>query len=129
MYRRKGGVYRMKGLKLQPGSLLLENPIFDPPKTLTVLGCDATARPGKGGVVAAELRGLGKILLVSKDDFRKRSCRDAKERVSSSLPGPSRGGPKEEVVKANFLGASSSIPVLPRQGYLWGGEGNFHPVA
>lgn len=55
--------------------------------------------------MAVGLRGLGKTLLVSKEDFRKRSCRGAKDRPSSSLPGPSRGGPEEEeVVKAIFLG-------------------------
>lgn len=65
-------------------------------------GCNAS---GKGVLVAAGLRGLHKTLLVSKEDLRKRSCRDAKDRVSSSLPSPSQDGPEEEeVVKAFSLG-------------------------
>jgi len=65
--------------------------------------------------VAAGLRGLSKTLLVSKEDFWKCSCRDAKDRVSSSPCGPTQGGLKEEVVKAIFWGASSSIhgPAMP----------------
>lgn len=68
-------------------------------------GCNAMGASGKGVLVALGLRGLDETLLVNKEDLRKRSCKDAKDRVSSSLPSPSQGSPEEEeVVKAFSLG-------------------------
>lgn len=128
-------VCRIKGLKLQSGSLLLEKTISDSRKTprgYRRSGATPRRAPGKGVLVAAGLRGLGKTRLVSKEDFQKRSCRDAKDRVSSSLARSLSGWPRGGGGgggEGHFFGHPAPSLSCHAGNAFWGGEGNFHPVA